>query len=143
MGRRADATLTNLFNSTSGRDAFHPCLISTWSKEWCTIVCVIVEGTNLSPIRYFFALGMGRGADASLTNLFNPTSERDASHPYLTSTWPKEGYTIVCMMWASLKNCAPMWDWGKPWGLGLHLMLLIPKRTILDWSSRLSFLPQV
>ena len=35
-----------------------------------------------------------------------------------------------------------MWDWAKPWGLGLHLVSLIPKRTILDWSSRLSFLPQ-
>ena len=40
MGQGADATLTNLFNSTSGRDASHPCLISTWSKEGCTIVCV-------------------------------------------------------------------------------------------------------
>ena len=49
MGRGADATLTNLFNPTSGRDASHPCLISTWPKEWCTIVCVIMGGTNLSP----------------------------------------------------------------------------------------------
>ena len=42
MGRRTDATLTNLFNFTSGRDTSHLCLISTWPKEWCTIVCVIM-----------------------------------------------------------------------------------------------------
>ena len=44
-----------------------------------------------------FALGMGRGADATLTNLFNPTSGRDASHPCLISTWPKEECTIMCV----------------------------------------------
>ena len=31
------------------------------------------------------------------TDLLNPTSERDASHPYLISTWPKEGCAIVCV----------------------------------------------
>ena len=41
---------------------------------------------------------MGRGADAILTNLFNPTMGRDASHPCLISTWPKEGYIIVCVI---------------------------------------------
>ena len=51
MGRGADATLTNLFNPILGRDASHSYLISTWLKEWCTIVCV-VGGTNFSPIRY-------------------------------------------------------------------------------------------
>ena len=25
-------------NPTLGRDAFHPCLISTWPKEWCIII---------------------------------------------------------------------------------------------------------
>ena len=39
MGRGVDATLTNLFNPTLGRDASHPCLISTWPKEGCIIVC--------------------------------------------------------------------------------------------------------
>ena len=42
----------DLLNPTSGRDVSHPCLISTWPKEWCTTVCVIVEETNLYPIRY-------------------------------------------------------------------------------------------
>ena len=39
-------------------------------------------------------------------DLFNLTSGRDASYPYLISTWPKEGCTIVCG--ASLKNCVCM-----------------------------------
>ena len=30
-----------LLNPTLGGDASHPCLISTWPKEGCTIVCVI------------------------------------------------------------------------------------------------------
>ena len=45
-----------------------------------------------------FALGMDRGADTILTNLFNPTSRRDAFHFCLISTWPKEGCTIVCVI---------------------------------------------
>ena len=32
-------TWTDLLNPTSGRDAFHPCLINIWPKEWCTIGC--------------------------------------------------------------------------------------------------------
>ena len=55
-----------------------------------------------------FALGMDQGADATLMNLFNPTSGRGVSHPCLISTWPKEWCAIVCVMWASLKNCACM-----------------------------------
>ena len=54
-------------------------------------------GRNKSfPNQVLFALGMGRGVDATLTNLFNPTLGRDASHPCLISTWPKEGCIIVC-----------------------------------------------
>ena len=34
-------TCTDLLNPTSGRDASHPCLISTWLKEGCIIVCVM------------------------------------------------------------------------------------------------------
>ena len=30
-------------------------------------------------------------------DLLNPTSKRDASHPCLISTWPKEGCTILCV----------------------------------------------
>ena len=97
MDQGANASLTNLFNPISKRDASHPCLISTWPKECCIIVCVC--GRNESfPNQVLFALGMGRGADATLTNLFNPTSRRDASHPCLISTWPKEGCTIVIII---------------------------------------------
>ena len=97
MNQGADATLTNLFNPTSEKDASHPCLISTWPKEWCTIVCVC--GRNESfPNQVLFALEMGRGADATLMNLFNPTSRKNASHPCLINTWPKEGFTIVVII---------------------------------------------
>ena len=34
-------TCMNLLNLTSRRDASHPCLISTWLKKGCTVVCVI------------------------------------------------------------------------------------------------------
>ena len=41
------------------------------------------------------ALGLG----VTLTDLFNPTSGRDASHPYLISIEPKEGCTNhVCVL---------------------------------------------
>ena len=39
----------------------------------------------------------------TLMDLFNPTSERDASH--LISIEPKEGCTNHVWYWASLKNC--------------------------------------
>ena len=35
-GHRADATLTDLLNPTSGRDTSHPCLINIEPKEGCT-----------------------------------------------------------------------------------------------------------
>ena len=55
-------------------------------------------GRNESfPNQVLFALGMGRGGNATLTNLFNPISGRDASHPCLISTWPKEECTIMCV----------------------------------------------
>ena len=41
-----------------------------------------------------------QGAGLILKILLNPTSGRDASHPYLISTWPKEGGTIVSFGWA-------------------------------------------
>ena len=63
----------NLLNPTSGKDAFHPCLISVKPKEGCTTT------THESfPNQVFFALEMGRGVDATLTNLLNPTLGRDA-----------------------------------------------------------------
>ena len=40
VGSTLAPTRTNLLNPTSGKDASHPCLINTWSKEDCTIVCV-------------------------------------------------------------------------------------------------------
>ena len=50
-------TRTNLLNPTSGRDASHPCLISLWLKEGCTIVYVsrslpipyLIGGRDKSP----------------------------------------------------------------------------------------------
>ena len=30
--------------------------------------------------------------------LLNPMLKRDASHPCLISTWPKKGWTIVCVI---------------------------------------------
>ena len=53
-------------------------------------------GRNESfPNQVLFALGMRGGANATLTNLFNPTSRRDTSHLCLMSNWPKEGYTTM------------------------------------------------
>ena len=55
------------------------------------------------------ALGwVGSTFAPTCTDLLNPTLERDTSHSCLISIWPKEGSTIVCVMWASLKNCARM-----------------------------------
>ena len=39
-----------------------------------------VGGTNLSPIRYYSLWEWVEEADATRTNLLNPTSGRDASH---------------------------------------------------------------
>ena len=39
--RDAGLILKVLLNPTSGRDASYSCLISTWPKEGCTIVCVM------------------------------------------------------------------------------------------------------
>ena len=81
-----------------------------WRFEDRSILMKHSCGRNESfPNQVLFALRMRRGADATLTNLFNPTSGRDASHLCLISTWPKEGCTIVCV--------------------------IFPKRTILDWGK--------
>ena len=50
------------------------------------------------PNQVLFVLEMAQETDAILTNLFNPTLGRDASHPYLIRTWPKKGCTIVCVI---------------------------------------------
>ena len=88
-------------------------------------------GRNKSfPNQVLFALGMGRGVDATLTNLFNPTLGRDASHPCLISTWPKEGCIIVCVYRASLKNCCRICiGRGVPFEV-TNLCGLHPKQTI-------------
>ena len=69
--------------------------------------------------------------------LLNPMLKRDASHPCLISTWPKKGWTIVCVIPEQVSKTAVH---------RMHYALgeggLIPKRTIPDWGSRLSFLPQ-
>ena len=35
---KTDTTLTNLLNLTSGREAFHLCLINFWPKDECTTI---------------------------------------------------------------------------------------------------------
>ena len=57
-------------------------------------------GKNKSfPNQVSFALGWAGSTLAPIrTNLLNPTSGRDVSHPYLISTWDKEGCTIVCVI---------------------------------------------
>ena len=64
-------------------------------REINTVFGCSCERNESFPNQILFALGMARGTDATLTNLFNSTLGRDASHPYLISTWPKEGCTIV------------------------------------------------
>ena len=63
----------------------------------------------LNPNQVLFSSELvGRGAGLILKVLLNPTLRRDASHLFLISIWPKKWCTIVCVMWASLKNCACM-----------------------------------
>ena len=47
LAARGAGLILKVLLNLMGRDASHLCLISTWPKEGCTIVCV-----NLSPIRY-------------------------------------------------------------------------------------------
>ena len=53
--------------------------------------------SNLNQVLSFLELA-ARGAGLILKVLLNPTLGRDASHPCLVNTWPKEGCTIVCVM---------------------------------------------
>ena len=54
--------VTNLFNPTSGRDASHPCLISTWPKEGCTMTHTMVH-LSLGQVL------IRQGCEASLPNV--------------------------------------------------------------------------
>ena len=58
---------------------------------------IVIVGRNKSfSNQVLSALGWARSTLApTCTDLLNLTSGRDASHPYLISTWPKEGCTIV------------------------------------------------
>ena len=60
---------------------------------------IVIVGRNKSfSNQVLFALGWAGSIFApTRTDLLNPTSERDASHPYVISTWSKEGCTIVCV----------------------------------------------
>ena len=52
-----------------------------------------------APNQVLFALGWARiDLRPTCTNLLNPTTGRDASHPCLISLWPKEGRTVVCVI---------------------------------------------
>ena len=76
---------------------------------------------SLSPNQALFALGWaGLTLALTRTNLLNPTSGRDASHPCLISLKPKEGCTVVCVIDST------------------H-----PKVNNTQLGPRLSFLPQI
>ena len=72
--------------------------------------CLFVGGNLVSNLNQVLSSSelAARGTGLILKVLLNPTLGRDVSHSYLISTWPKEGCTIVCVMWASFKNCACM-----------------------------------
>ena len=55
-----------------------------------------------------------QGTGLILKVLLNPTLGRDASHPYLISTWPKEGCTVVSFGWAQCFESE-----GGRWGFPL------------------------
>ena len=59
-----------------------------------------IYGRNESfPNQILFVLGWaGSTLAPTRADLLNPTLGRDASHPCLISTWPKEGCIIVCVM---------------------------------------------
>ena len=57
------------------------------------LIIGIVGGTNLFPIRYCSLWEWAEEADATRTNLLNPTSRRDASHPQLISMSSQVGCT--------------------------------------------------
>ena len=63
--------------------------------------CLFMRGNLVSnPNQVLFSLELvAWGIGLILKVLLNPTSGRDASHPCLISTWPKEECTIVCVMW--------------------------------------------
>ena len=90
------------------------------------------------PNYVLFVLGMGRGADATLTNLFNPTLGRDASHPCLISTWPKKGCTIVCVITHQLLGSFPkrtIPNWGKIRSSQRDVSLFYPIKPHAYWFS--------
>ena len=68
---------------------------------------IIVGGnlaSNPSQVLSYSELA-ARGAGLIFKVLLNPTSGRDASHPCLISTWPKEGYTVVCVGGSKGRPC--------------------------------------
>ena len=72
------------------------------SKEFYLSLKIVTVGGNLvsNPNQVLFSLELvAQGVGLILKVLLNPTSGRDAFHPCLISTWPKEECTIVCVMW--------------------------------------------
>ena len=67
-------SVTNLFNPTSERDAFHPCLISTWPKEGCIMTHTMVQ-LSLGQVL------IRQGCEASLPNVGLNKSVRVALTP--------------------------------------------------------------
>ena len=77
---------------------------------------IVIVGRNKSfSNQVLSVLGWARSTLApTRTDLLNPTSRRDASHPYLISTWPKEGCTVVSFGWAQCFESE-----GGRWGFPL------------------------
>ena len=73
-------------------------------------------GTNLFLRRYCPLWEWAEEADATHTDLLNPTSGRDASHPQLISMSSQVRCThqVVCGGTnISLKRYCPLWEWAK------------------------------
>ena len=71
---------TNLLNPILGRNASHPCLISLWLKEGCTIVCV----SRSLPIPYL----IGGRDESSPTKWITHTTV----HPSLDQKLIRQGW---------------------------------------------------
>ena len=73
--------------------------------------------SSWAPNQVLFALGWARiDLHPTCTNLLNPTSGRDASHPCLINLWPKEGCTVVCVIFhLSSQSGIVHFGMGKDW----------------------------
>ena len=105
--------------------------MSIFYCKCCSIMYFLIglcEMNESFPNQVLFALGQaGLTLAPTRTDLLNPSSGRDASHPCLISTWPKEGYTIVCVIRASLKNYCYTCSWQRRALRGIKSVWSSPK----------------